>query len=234
MSIWDKIVAKFAKIFGREAVREPIMVPQCPSCHNILDAWPTRRKKCPSCSNLIIIRTIDKQRQLVTAAEAALIDTERHKRAFRNKLLNILGGTVSSHEEYIRIEKCFSLSQPDVMTKAAYRLLFELITKFTISHDYDGVSRAYSARAWVHILEETSPIEAIREREKWRLVELESRGYTYVKVWIDCSCVACAKVNGTELSIAQALKRKLLPVEECINGKFIHCSYHGSLRDLRL
>jgi hypothetical protein len=216
-----------------ETIRPPIPLgPICPNCGHLLTAWPTRRKKCPQCAEMIIVRTIDTLKTLVTTAEADVIDTERKRKAHRNKLLEILQSTTTSWEEWGKLKSkldSIEVKKPDIptMNVAACRILDKNVYARNSRKDYSGASRALNAMARFSVLVGESPIGLLREGHNRRLMELKENGYKTVYVSVACSCAECMKMKGMKLTIREAMERQLLPVETCLRKAYFLTWYFG-------
>lgn len=204
----------------------------CPYCGQMLDKRPKRKTKCPHCGNDIYVRKRPpngERRVLVTEDEAEEIDSAWKQLHFRRKWQGML-------EQYGMVDEDFDTHRKKLRERfgqepgdgdVVWSLFHEALDASMKSGNFQELRMLYfemalflyeEGRDFFHLLEQSHRMELTKYKQ-WGFVEkvrMHAAG--------DTSCEACQQLEGTLLSLEEALDQTPLPCKDCT------FDFHGSGR----
>jgi|Deesub1362A_J573_1020465.scaffolds.fasta_scaffold08724_2 tetratricopeptide (TPR) repeat protein len=183
----------------------------CPYCNALIAPPPKRRKKCPYCGNTVYVKPDQSlfARPLLTEEEA--------RTAEEMKTLHSYGVTA---EEFWKTEKELTekFGQRPSHRDVLWGLYSKTITKLANQKDALAVlSWVYWHMALFAYEEGKDPEPLLRQSHRMYLKSLRSWGADRgVKIVArDDACSQCQELNGTVLTIREALAKMPLPHKAC-------------------
>lgn len=211
---------------------------KCPYCDFILKKFPERKTKCTNCQNTIFVKIspLKNNKIIVTEKEAKEIDKEWDEINFKTKRLEDLSKYNITNQDFEKekktLEKRFwtNPSNNDIIW-GLFNKVLQIVPQEEAKIVYYEMA-IFLASEWKqcsHLLEQSSKIELLNYKKHWiNKVEI---------IWSDNSCESCKKIQGTIISIEEALQKSLIPCKQCSNKifsdgiNFCRCSYIGKIDD---
>ncbi|MGO8879728.1 MAG: hypothetical protein ACLPVO_07910 [Desulfomonilaceae bacterium] len=198
--------------------------PVCPYCGFKYEVFPKDRKPCPSCGEIVIIKSRDKIKHLLTKTQAEEWENDKKERASTNKAKNYLSmGRVDTEKFPLSAkgtvdEYGLELSSKE---KATFKTLVNTALKKSVKKDFDGAFWAYFALA--HFLRDNGLdyFETLKLMNQMRLLEMKTKDrhdkdYGWkVQITTGCKCDACKEIDGKVLTLDEALETMPYPSRDC-------------------
>ena len=198
--------------------------PVCPYCGHKYEKYPNSKTRCPSCNELVIVRSRDKIKRLMTAGEAAAYDDDKAERARINKARNYLSmARLDADELQVMREQMTDDSGAErSLDDAVMTILENRLREAKRRSDYEAATWICFART--HFLRDNDRefFPSLQEWHRMKLLDKRQQNSKNDYGWDlivapGCKCSACRKVDGRILSFDEALKELPLPVKECAN-----------------
>jgi hypothetical protein len=208
--------------------KEPVQPdPVCPYCGFKYEALPKDKKPCPSCGEVVIIKSRDKIKHLLTRTQAQDWEDNKKEQALFNKAVYYLNmGRIDPEKFHLVREGLIDERGVKVTYElAALQILANNSVKRYVKKDYEGAFWTYFAMT--HFLRDHGEdyFDTLQLMHETRLREKktqESNGKVEIKTY--CDCDACKPLDGKILTIDEALKTMPFPSKNC-TAKF---PFHGN------
>ena len=199
----------------------------CPCCKQTLDKRPKRKKKCPHCGSYIYVRSLpsgNHHKVLVTEDGAKSIDLERERVRSTKRWLKRLDERFGvsdkdfdRHRKMLRERFGQEPGDGDVLWSLFHGVLDRSMkdgNSRTLSRLYFEMARFLyeEGRDFSHLLVQSHRMELMDYRDviSWGFVER-----VHIATKDDRSCQACKRLQGTVLTIEEALANMPVPCKEC-------------------
>lgn len=202
---------------------------KCPYCNQELERTPIRKSRCPHCKNIIYIkrRPDEDKQKLVTEDEANLIDQlwdVRNKIKEKNKLFEALEYLNLTREDFINFKYNHFPNATDfeVITKLIDHHYETLTTKkekidyhkFKITYFDLALYAAENGYEYFNLQQTATRFDLFKMRESGVIRKVQ------IFTTNENSCEECQKLDGTILTIEEALETMPIPVRECKTDYF--------------
>lgn len=191
---------------------------KCLYCGHVFDKVSGSKRKCPKCKGELVVRTDDKVKRLFTPEGAEQFDADRQRKYSRNNLIR----------EYVEWMdgKTFDNRKGILENETNRTLTDEEFTLFLLNEELE--SKEVRDDVW---FQRGLYFRITRLRDQMGLDPYEAKAAFYrcdllhesqqlghdrkVRVHTACKCDNCSKVDGTIMTIQEALVKMPLPVRGC-------------------
>ena len=198
--------------------------PVCPYCAHKYEKYPSTKTRCPSCNHLVIVRSRDKIKRLMTAGQASVYDYDKKESARINKARNYLSMARLDPDELQLVRERMTGGSGEEVTleEVVMKVLESRLEEARRDRDFEAATWISFART--HFLRDNDR-EFFSSLQDWHRMKLLEKKQQALKdgwgwdliVAPGCKCRECRKVDGRILSIDEALRELPLPVRGCAN-----------------
>lgn len=198
--------------------------PVCPYCGFKYEVFPKDKKPCPSCGEVVIIKSRDKIKHLLTKTQAQKWEDDKREQTKINKAKTYLNmGRIDPDK--LKLPPKGTIDEYDLelssYEKVAFKMLINASLKRTVKKDYNGAFWAYFALT--HLLRDAGLdyFKTLQLTHEMKLREMKTedqhdKDYGWkVKITTNCNCDACKPLDGKILTLDEALETIPFPSKDC-------------------
>lgn len=219
---------------AREPAKPPKAEPQpsanCPHCGHTFEKMPSRKRKCPTCGESVIVKKdpATEQKILMTEKQASAADVAWKQIYFVRRWARRLEITESEvHSRHAKMA-------PGTSPRDALWSIMNERSQGASDHTESKMA-LFEMGLFLHE-EGRDNLKVMQEAARAQLREIRSVGIRdEVKIFSEGGCDTCRALDGTVLTIEQALKTMPIPCPECVHdvndsGRgWCRCMYFGHL-----
>jgi len=209
----------------------------CPHCNQIIDPFPSRKRKCPNCKNIVAVFTWEKKKGLVKEgfikpfkADLKVAKEQRRNKVNKLRPLDLTFHSKESEEKHYNhvvefMDKFQNASAVDGSWSFANQYINEQIKRS--SPNWHELQMLYFGMA-LHLSRTGKEWKKLsKESFKCQIRELQKDDLTSKMEYLtDSCCDECKKFNGKKIKIPQDLNSIQFPVDVCSN-EWCNCSFLG-------
>lgn len=201
------------------------LAPFCPHCGAEIVPPPTRKRKCPHCGEVFLVRTRpeNRQRVVVTEAQAAMIDAQWEGVHAENGLRRQVQAYGATEADAARVEANLKAQwgQRPSPADLAWGVANDQVAKLSQAEDWRGLGQLYWQMALQLYNEGHGHFDLAREARRFELLGLRDSpllqpGMGYGVRVLGCKENYCGHCLSDEvMSVDQALERMPIPRADC-------------------
>jgi len=230
MGIFDKITKwinnkpKTNPLPPQKSKAAPIQPdPVCPYCGSKYEVFPKDKKPCPSCGEVVIIKSRDKIKYLLTEVQAQeWVDSKKEQALYKKAVYYLNMGRIDpEHFHLVRKGVLDDKGVKIFYVTAAVKILTNNSLRRYLKRDYEGAFWTYFAMT--HLLRDSGLdyFKTLQLTHEMKLREMKikdqhDKDYGWkVKITTNCNCDACKPLDGKILTLDEALETMPFPSKDC-------------------